>query len=329
MHFTTTPDMIQLRRTAFPVVLLAVASFAACSSVQGTGADSGSPARLATGIDSASLIRDLSRLADDSMRGRKSGTPENAKARAFIAARFDRLGLGTVGAGRVQPFSFTRRDSSRVDGANVVGVVRGTAFPDSFIVVSAHYDHVGVGKPVDGDSIYNGADDNASGTAALLAIAEWFQAHPARHSIVFAAFDAEEMGLQGAKAFVAAPPVPKASIVLDVNMDMVSLNEKGELYAAGAARYPQLRPTLEKVAARAPVKLILGHDAPLPTEHDDWTNQSDQGAFHAAGIPFVYFGVEDHPHYHRPSDELRNVTQSFYVRAAATVLDAIRELDAR
>ena len=309
------------------VIIATACVVAACSNGQTTAA-TGSPSR-ATGIDSASLITDLSRLADDSMRGRLTGTPENAKARAYIARRFDALELGTVGVGRVQPFAFTRKDSSRVDGANVVGVVRGTAVADSFIVVSAHYDHLGVRAPVNGDSVYNGADDNASGTAALLAIAEQLARRPARHSIVFVAFDAEEQGLQGAKAFVAAPPVPRAAIVLDVNMDMVSLNARGELYVAGASKYPQLRAALQRVAARAPVTLLLGHDTPVPTAHDDWTDQSDQGPFHAAGIPFAYFGVEDHPYYHKPSDELRNVTQRFYVQAVATILDAIRELDAR
>jgi Peptidase family M28 len=321
--------MPQRNRASQLLLPLAVSVVAACSNGHAPGTPAARVATAATAIDSARLIADLSRLADDSMRGRLTGTPEGAKARAFIAGRFDAAGLGTAGAGRVQPFTFTRRDSTRVEGANVVGVVRGTAMPDRYIVVSAHYDHVGVRAPVDGDSIYNGADDNASGTAALLALAEWFAMHPARHSLVFVAFDAEEQGLRGARAFVAAPPVPKEAIVLNVNMDMVSLNAKGELYAAGAAKYPALRASLERVAARAPVKLILGHDTPVPTAQDDWTAQSDQGAFHDAGIPFVYFGVEDHPHYHRPSDELRNVTQSFYVRAVETVRDAIRELDAR
>ena len=279
------------------------------------------------GIDSARLLGDLARLADDSLRGRAAGTPGNLAARRWIAARFDALGLGTVGAGRLQPFSFTRRDSSRVEAANVVGVVRGTERPDRYIVVTAHYDHVGVGRPVDGDSIYNGADDNASGTAALLAIAEDVVRRPARHSIVFVAFDAEEQGLRGARHFVGDPPVPKEAMLVNVNMDMVSHSEKGELYAAGAAKYPQLRAPLERVAGRAPVRLLLGHDTPVPSPRDDWTSQSDQGAFHEAGIPFVYFGVADHPDYHRPSDELRTITPGFYVRAVRTVLDAVRELD--
>lgn len=306
---------------------LAVA-LAACANTRTATGDT--PRAVAPAIDSAGLLADLARLAADSMRGRLSGSPENAKARAFVAARFASLGLAAPASGRLQAFTFPmRRDSSTVQGVNVLGVVRGTAVPDSFIVVSAHFDHVGVGRPVDGDSIYNGADDNASGTAALLQLAAWFVGHPARHSLVFAAFDAEEQGLRGAKAFVANPPVPKGAIVLDVNMDMVSLNDRGELYAAGAARWPQLRPTLERVAAQAPVTLRLGHDQPQPTEHDDWTQQSDQGPFHDAGIPFVYFGVEDHPWYHRPGDEVSRTTVGFYVRAVRTVAQAIVALDAR
>ena len=306
--------------------LLVATLLVACSNGQ---APATPPTRGAGMIDSARLVGDVARLADDSMRGRLPGTPESARARAFIAGRFDAAGLGTVGAGRFQSFAVRRLDSVQVEGVNVVGVVRGTATPDRYIVVTAHYDHVGVRRPVNGDSIYNGADDNASGTAALLALAEHFARTPTRHSLIFVAFDAEELGLRGARAFVAELPVPKEAVVLNVNMDMVSLSAKGELYAAGASKYPALRAPLERVAARAPVKLILGHDTPVPTAQDDWTSQSDQAAFHEAGIPFVYFGVEDHPHYHRPSDELRHVTQSFYVRAVETVRDAIRELDAR
>ena len=311
----------------FPLVLL-IAVAAACSNGHAPGTTP-LPNGARVAIDSVRLLDDLARLADDSMRGRLTGTLENAKARAYVAARFDALGLGTVGAGRVQPFTYTTTAGATVQGANVVGVVRGTAMPDRYIVVTAHFDHVGVRAPVNGDSIWNGADDNASGTAALMAIAERIAREPARHSVILVAFDAEEQGLRGAKAFVASPPVAREAMVLNINMDMVSLSTRGELYAAGAAKYPALRPALERVAARAPVRLILGHDTPTPTEHDDWTLQSDQGAFHQAGIPFVYFGVEDHPHYHRPSDEVRNVTVGFYVNAVRTVLDAVRELDAQ
>lgn len=314
--------------TTVAVAALMIA-LAGCRTAETSGAMPGGRVPEAPAVDSARLLDDVSRLAADSMLGRAAGTPENAMARAFIAARFDSLGLATVGGARVHPFTFVnRRDSSTVEAANVLGLVRGTEWPESYIVVSAHYDHVGVGRPVDGDSIYNGADDNASGTAALMALAAYFQAHPGRHSIIFAAFDAEERGLQGAVAFVANPPVPQETIALNVNMDMVSHSDRGELYAAGAAKWPALRPVLEGAASTAPVKLLLGHDTPEPSPGDDWTMQSDQGAFHRAGIPFVYFGVEDHPDYHRPSDELDTITRGFYVGAVRTVLAVVQALDA-
>jgi len=85
---------------------------------------------------------------------------------------------------------------------------------------------------------------------------------------------------------------------------------------------------LESVADRAPLALRLGHDRPDAPEGDDWTTQSDHGAFHAAGIPFVYFGVEDHPDYHRPTDDFEAVNPADFVGAARTVLAALRALDA-
>src|SRR3990172_1695444 len=135
-------------------------------------------------LDSAQLISDVSRLADDSMRGRRIGSPESAKVRDFLAARFDALGLGVIGGGRIQKFvvppSARRPDSLR--GANVVGVIRGTTTPDAYVVVTAHFDHVGAGRPLNGDSIYNGPGDNASGTVALLAMDRHFMQSKPAHS---------------------------------------------------------------------------------------------------------------------------------------------------
>jgi Zn-dependent M28 family amino/carboxypeptidase len=280
-------------------------------------------------IDGDRLLEHVRVLAHDSMQGRRADSPGSAKARRYLLSEFRRIGLEPVGASYEHPFTFTaRRDSTTTRrGVNLLGKVTGTRYPDRYLVVTAHYDHVGVGRPVEGDSIYNGADDNASGTAALLELAAYFRKHRPASTVVFAALDAEETGLRGAQAFVEAPPVPKGTVVLNVNLDMVSHSEKGELYAAGTSHSPFLRPLLDSVAARAPVKLLFGHDRPVPTPGDDWTLQSDHGAFHRAGIPFVYFGVEDHPDYHKPSDEFSSITPGFFVGAARTVLDAVRVLD--
>jgi Zn-dependent M28 family amino/carboxypeptidase len=194
--------------------------------------------------------------------------------------------------------------------------------PDRVIVVSAHYDHVGVRN----GEIFNGADDNASGTAAVLALAAYFKTHPPAHSILFAFFDAEEMGLLGARAFVAAPPLALASIGANVNMDMVSRSDQGELWAAGARHYPQLRPFLESVGALSSVPLRLGHDTGAARE--DWTNLSDQGAFHAVGIPAVLFSVEDHVDYHKATDDAERIQPGFYYASVRTIAGFITRLDA-
>jgi Zn-dependent M28 family amino/carboxypeptidase len=303
----------------------------ACTQVQ-TGAAPADTARVAPPaerVDSARLIRDISVLAADSMEGRRTGTPGSARARAFLVQRFREVGLTAFGTGYEQEFSFTGRDGTAFRGTNVVGYVRGSEHPERYLVTTAHYDHLGVR---DGE-IFNGADDNASGTAALLAFAERLRAAPPRHSVIIAALDAEEgsvvggVGLQGARAFVANPPVPRERILANVNMDMISRNDRNELYAAGTYHYPALRPYVERVAERAQVDLRMGHDRPDLPPGDDWTMSSDHGAFHEVGIPFLYFGVEDHPDYHRPTDTFERIQPGFYIRATETVLHFVRELD--
>ena len=90
---------------------------------------------------------------------------------------------------------------------------------------------------------------------------------------------------------------------MNVNLDMVGRNEAGELYVAGTYHYPQLLPMVTEVQAVAPLKLLVGHDRPDLPPGDDWNGSSDHGPFHNAGIPFLYFGVEDHPDYHRATDD--------------------------
>ena len=295
--------------------VLTLGAVAGCATVTATP-----PASAVLAPDA--LMRHVSMLAADSMRGRLVGTPENAKARAYVANQFSAAGLQPVKGSFEQPVE-VRRDTLVRRAINVVGMVRGKADADRYIVVTAHFDHVGVRN----GEIYNGADDNASGTGALIEIARWFAANPPSHSILFVGLDAEEGGLIGARGFVANPPVPLASIALNVNMDMVGRNTKNELYAAGTSHYPFLKPHLDSVAARSGILLRLGHDDPNGPASDNWTTQSDHAAFHAAGIPFVYFGVEDHPDYHRPTDDTERLMPQFYAGAATTVLDAIRSFD--
>ena len=274
-------------------------------------------------VDADQLLDDVAVLAADTLEGRRAGSTGGEKARVYIRAAFERIQLAAFGEGYEHPFALRGRGADAVRGVNLLGYLPGVERPDTFIVVTAHYDHLGVR----GGQIFNGADDNASGVAGLLALADYFSRHRPRHSILFAALDAEEMGLRGASAFIQDPPISLDHVALNINMDMVSRNEKDELFAAGVFHYPILKPYLERVAARSRIHLRFGHDG-LRGAGQDWTMSSDHGPFHRAGIPFVYFGVEDHADYHRPTDDFENIDPGFFVHAVATILDAVVELDA-
>lgn len=269
------------------------------------------------GIDSARLMNALQILAADSMEGRAVGTPGGERARTWLLAEFERLRLGRIGPSFEQPF-----DAAGQPGVNLIARIEGTERPERHIVLTAHYDHVGIRQ----GEIHNGADDNASGVSTALEIARVLRSAPPRTSVIIALLDAEEGGLRGARAFVDSPPVPIGSIELNINLDMVA-RTAGLLWAAGAYHTPELRPTLESLVAGAPLTLRLGHDRPNALEGDDWTQSSDHGPFHAAGIPFVYFGVEDHADYHQPTDDARRVIPAEFLASARTILSAVRALD--
>jgi hypothetical protein len=267
--------------------------------------------------DSARLLNDLSVLAADSMEGRAPGSLGSARARAFLARSLSEAGAGTLGESFRHPFEW---EGGR--GENLVAIIPGTA-PEAVIVLTAHFDHQGVRE----GRIFNGADDNASGAAAALEIVRQVVHAPLRHTLVVALLDAEESGLRGARAFLADPPVPLEQITLNVNLDMVA-RTGGVLWAAGSHHTPELRPVLEGITEAVPLDLRLGHDRPGAPEGDDWTGASDHAPFHGAGIPFVYFGVEDHVDYHRPTDDFERIDAGEYVDAVRTILIALHALDA-
>lgn len=274
-------------------------------------------------IDANRLIEDVKILSADDMQGRQIDTPGGAKAREYVRRRFEKSGLKSFGNSFEQPFEYTNRNNEKRSGANIVGFIKGKQHPEKYIVVTAHYDHVGVNN----GEIYNGADDNASGTAALFALAKYFSKNRPANSIIFAALDGEEAGLRGARAFIENPTVKKESILLNVNLDMISHNDSNEIYAVGTYHYPFLKPYIDKVAKTANVKILFGHEGPNVSPDKDWTNQSDHAVFHREKIPFIYFGVEDHKDYHKPTDDFANINQAFYVRAVETILASLKEFD--
>lgn len=268
-----------------------------------------------------SVMSDIQYLASDELEGRETGTIGNEKAREYLLKRFKSLGLEKEDDSYFQPFTFeTEDEGTQLDGKNLVGTIPGET--NKYIIITAHYDHIGV---IDGE-IYNGADDNASGTAGLLAIAAYFQKNPPKNNLVFVACDAEEKGLQGAKYFVKNLSVPKEAILLNVNMDMISRSDKNEVYACGTNYFPHFKPLLKKTGKKSPIKLKFGHDDPK-LGHDDWTFSSDHGPFYSAGIPFIYFGVEDHEDYHQHTDEIDKIDPDFVQNTVGLITDFVKRVD--
>ncbi len=249
----------------------------------------------------------------------------------------------TVKAGRPQAFDLpvqvTQRTVSRrkpVTSPNVAAVLRGSdpRLRDEYIVVTAHLDHVGVGEPVAGDAIYNGAYDNAAGVASLLEMARAFARLPTppRRSVLFLAVTAEEQGLQGSDYFAHHPTVPLKSIVANVNMDMYLMLFPLKDVVPFGTEPTNLGPILEKAAGRLGIKL-----SPEPFPEEVWYLRSDQISFARQGIPGIYLssGVEASDpsvkgvdvmrqwldkSYHQPSDDMKQ-TMDFEAGARFTRLN--------
>ena len=290
-------------------------------------------------VDRTRLIQDVTTLASPAFEGRRTGTPSALDVRRWLVDEFRGAGLTPAGTdGFLQPFTLASRDSplSPASGssvqvgaaaANVIGLVPGREPRRRLLVIIAHHDHLGVRDGV----LYPGADDNASGVAVLLAAARHFVRNPPRHPMMFAALDAEEVGLRGARALIDSPLLPPSRIAMAINLDMVSRNSANEIFAAGTYYTPWLTPLLEDVQRRSAVRIRLGHDRPADRAGglEDWTQLSDHGPFHEAGVAFVYFGVEDHGDHHKPSDTVDRIDARFFGDVADMIVDAVRTFDTR
>ena len=189
---------------------------------------------------------------------------------------------------------------------NVVGVLRGSdpELQDEYIVYSAHFDHVGVGIPDEsGDSIYNGADDDASGTAVLLEAAAAFAALsvPPARSVIFLAVSGEEKGLLGSQYFSENPTVPIDGIVMNINLDMVGRNHPDTVIGVGR-QYTNLGPLTDRVLEEHPDLGFIVIEDPKPEEQAFF--RSDHLHFVNKDIPAIFFTTWDHEDYHKPSDEV-------------------------
>ncbi|WP_406685554.1 M28 family peptidase [Seonamhaeicola sp. MEBiC1930] len=270
-------------------------------------------------FDTVTLLRHVEALSSDAFEGRKTGTKGALKARNYIINQFYSLKVKPFGKTFEQPFTF-KKGKKEYKGANILGYIKGTSNPHKFIVISAHYDHEGI---INGE-IYNGADDNASGLSALFSFAEYFRKYPPKHSVILAAFDAEEMGMKGSAYFVNSLSSYPKEVIVNLNIDMISRSDKNELYVVGSNLNKRFRNAVCCIKSNK-VKLIAGHDG--YDNKDSWVYSSDHANFHKNGIPFLYFGVEDHEDYHEPTDDFENIHPEFYAEAVNVIFSVFNKID--
>lgn len=284
-------------------------------------------------VDAGELLGDLEALAQDAFEGRATGTLGGRLARAYLTDRIESSGLRPLQpAGYEQPFDLQRGGVS-VEAANLIAVVPNRRLDQPvhdphvcahpLVVLTAHYDHLGRR----GDEIFNGADDNASGVAAALGIARVETGADHSFHLVLALLDAEEAGLQGARALLGQwPEAMKRRIVANLNLDMIGRSDAGILWVAGAHHTPWLEQIVTKLEGYGGIRVRGGRDA--PDDPPDWTNSSDHAAFHREGVPFLYFGVDDHSDYHLPTDDVEKLDLAFLSHASEVVrlaLDGVGE----
>ena len=263
-------------------------------------------------ITVANCKKTLSYLASDEMEGREPGNPGNFVAVSFIRKEFESYGLET----HLQTFTYTFRwrvglfrwRTVEIETMNVIGVLRGTS--DKHIVVGAHMDHLGLDR--DGNA-YNGADDNASGTTALLELAEALGDTKPKDTIVFIAFNAEELGLLGSKYYVRNPLLPLDNCKLMINLDMVGRLRGTTLTAQGGNLSSSVTQLVDK----------LDDDYPFDVNITVPGNRSDHAPFNWNGVPVLFFHTGTHPQYHRTTDDSDLINYEGLVQISKFVLDLI------
>jgi hypothetical protein len=285
----------------------------------------------------------VSVLSADSLEGRRTGTPGSARAARFLADKMRSYGLEPGGDSSFYqevPYEVVigpdgeetlrlptgKSDSivERIHDYNVIGLIRGSdpTLRDQAVVLGAHFDHLGIGKPVEGDSIYNGADDDASGVAVVMAAAQALAKAPPRRSVIFLLTSGEEFGVLGTQWYLERPTFPLNRTIADLQVEMVGRPDSlvggaGKLWLTGYERS-----TMGETLARAGLAVVAD-----PRPDFRFFERSDNIVFAMRGIPaHTLSSFALHSDYHQPSDEIDGIDFAHLQQAADAVMRAVRTL---
>ena len=302
------------------------------------------PAPVAT-PDTASLMRDVRYLASDALEGRGTGTPGNDSAASYIARRFAALRLAPAFAqpdtrvcvrasvcdGRfVQPFvarsvaAAHAGLSGELPTQNVAAVLRGSdaALRNQYVIIGAHFDHLGRSTfgaldPDAANAIHNGADDNASGTAAVMELARLLRRNPPKRSVIFVTFSGEELGVLGSQYFVDHSPAPLENVRAMLNFDMVGRMQDDRVIVYGAATAQEMNDIVTRANAVNPLRI---------TATGDGFGASDHASFFAKNLPVLHFFTNVHDDYHKATDDADKINAAGMARVVALAERIARDI---
>jgi hypothetical protein len=299
--------------------------------------------------DTASVMRDIRTLASDVLEGRGTGTPGNDSAAVYIAGRFAQIGLAPAFAnGDSRLCSSVSGATPRCDGRflqsfvarsvaavhaglpaelptqNVAALVRGTdrVLRDEYLILGAHFDHLGRSSfgaldPESPNAIHNGADDNASGTAAIIELARLLRRNPTKRSVIFVAFSGEELGLLGSQYFVEHLPFSLDKARAMLNFDMVGRMRDDRVIVYGALTAQEMNDIIARANAVAPLKV---------TATGDGFGASDHSSFYAKNLPVLHFFTNVHDDYHRASDDADKINAVGITRVVSLAERIVRDI---
>ncbi len=283
-------------------------------------------------ITESSLYSDLAVLADDSLQGRETGTIGEEKAARYLSKRYTEMGLKAVGDNDTyfQHYKVKLRGTEdSVATKNVVAFLEGSdpQMKDEVVVLSSHYDHVGVGRPDStGDTIYNGADDDGRGTTATLQVAEAMAKAKAagvgpKRSVLFLNVSGEEKGLLGSYYYSENPLFSIENTVANINIDMIGRvdpeHQNGDssyVYVIGNAIISSQMDSLTRIANDMGPNLDLSDRYNDLNDPNQFYRRSDHWNFGRLGVPFVFFFNGTHEDYHRPQDHIEKITFEPYLK---------------
>jgi len=286
------------RRTIrFCISLTVSVAFLSASVVNARAADASAVTAALERINSDDLLAHVNVLASDTLEGREAGSRGGKAAGVYIVEQLKKHGAAPAGedGSFFQPFGNGYR--------NILVAFPGSdeTLKDEYIVVGAHYDHVGYGNRTNSlgpiGRIHNGADDNASGTAGLLEVIDAFTslAERPKRSVLFVFWDAEEKGLLGSEHWIRHPTVPLENVSLSVNTDMIGRMRGQNVEIYGIRTAAGLRRLVSEQNTNPDLKLVF-----------NWTQErnSDHFPFYGRRIPYVMLHTRKHADYHRPSDDI-------------------------